>query len=66
MAFEVDAGKFDRSIRACINSAGRLLEDAEWSMNRPSTGLTLALLAQGISEGFCSRACPRRDPTLDG
>ncbi len=46
MALEIDTGKFSRSIRACIENAKRLLEDAEWSMNRPSTGLALALLAQ--------------------
>lgn len=42
----IDTGKFNRSIRACIENAKRLLEDAEWSMNRPSTGLALTLLAQ--------------------
>ncbi len=46
MAIEIETGKFDRSIRACITNAKRLMEDAEWSMNRPSTGLALTLLAQ--------------------
>lgn len=46
MASEIDTGKFDRSIRACIENAKRLLEDAEWLMDRPSTGFALTLLAQ--------------------
>lgn len=46
MAIEIETGKLDQSIRACITNAKRLMEDAEWSMNRPSTGLALTLLAQ--------------------
>lgn len=52
MAVELDAGKFNRSIRACLEHAERLLRDAEWSMD-PSTGLALALLAQEeCAKGF--------------
>ncbi|MGA8220712.1 MAG: AbiV family abortive infection protein [Candidatus Acidiferrales bacterium] len=40
------AEKLQRSIQACLRSGKRLLEDAEWSSNRPSTGLALSLLAQ--------------------
>ena len=42
----VDARKFQRSIDACLEHIRGLLEDAEWSMHRSSTGLALALLAQ--------------------
>src|SRR5215467_16118380 len=38
--------KFQRSITECIENSRRLLEDAEWSVNRASTGLALAVLAQ--------------------
>jgi len=41
-----DADKFQRSIHACIENSKKLLEDAEWAINQPSTGLALAMLAQ--------------------
>lgn len=41
-----NADKFQRSICACLAHGKRLLEDAEWSTNQPSTGLVLSLLAQ--------------------
>jgi len=41
-----DTAKFQRSIRACLEKGKRLVEDAEWSTSRASTGLALALLAQ--------------------
>lgn len=34
------------SIKACIKSGKRLLEDAEWLTHRESTGIALAMLAQ--------------------
>lgn len=42
----LNADKFQRSIHACLAHGKRLLENAEWSTNQPSTGLALALLAQ--------------------
>jgi AbiV family abortive infection protein len=44
MAIEFE--KFQGSFEACVANARRLVEDAEWSTNRASTGLALALLAQ--------------------
>jgi AbiV family abortive infection protein len=41
-----DIAKFQRSILACLRNGKRLVDDAEWSTNRASTGLALALLAQ--------------------
>lgn len=43
---DTDVGKWQRSIRACIDNGKRLLDDAGWSLNQHSTGLALALLAQ--------------------
>ena len=42
----VTKDKYQRSIQACIENGRRLLEDAEWTSNRASTGLALAMLAQ--------------------
>jgi len=42
----VEIKKFERSVHACIENGKRLIEDAEWSANRASTGMALAMLAQ--------------------
>ena len=41
-----EPAKLSESSQACLDNAKRLLEDAEWCSNRPSTGLALAMLAQ--------------------
>jgi AbiV family abortive infection protein len=38
--------KLNESSQACLDNAKRLLEDAEWCSDRPSTGTALAMLAQ--------------------
>lgn len=42
----IDTNKLQRSITACIENGKSLLEEAEWGVNRASTGAALAMLAQ--------------------
>lgn len=41
-----NSANLQQSINACIKSGKRLLEDAEWTTHRESTGIALAMLAQ--------------------
>lgn len=41
-----NSANLQQSINACIKSGKRLLEDAEWTAHRESTGIALAMLAQ--------------------